>query len=190
MMKKLFALLMAVMMVLAMAACSAPAAPEEPKVVSEYFDPLSNMIDVMYRGKTDKVEAQAPAMYWDWLKAETGKDMDAVIDEAKANWETRKAELEEKYGANFQVRTEMKAETDLTEEELDTIAESLKKFDGFERDALTAGKRLPYQLFIEGSKYMEQPTAEIIVVQYDEVWYQVTPFDSYGASASEWAPSY
>ena len=71
-MRKLFALLLALAMVVSLCACSNSKKDKDDKERT-YKDAVDDFMSAQYKGKTNLIKSLAPKEYWDWREEEYGE---------------------------------------------------------------------------------------------------------------------
>ncbi len=179
-MKKLFALLLALIMVFTLAACGEKSddgdkagKPEAPAEAS-YLTPLEINIAMRLEGKFDTLETALPQVTWDWYVKEYGYSKKDVIDNMKMQHESRPIQLKAEYGEDMTVTYTVTSDTAMESDDLTKIAQKLKNLYKLDETKITEGRNLVYDVILSGSK-KETKSSNIpfAVVKFDGVWYHV-----------------
>lgn len=187
-MKKLFALLLALVMVLALAACgedspkttknnndkddtkntTVPSAPttapttdgeDVPPAKPDYLIPLEAYIGMKFRGEFDGLEQRMPQVTWDWYKREIQYTPQMVIDNMKMQFATKPAQLKGEYGEDCQVTYAITLADAIGSVDLYTIALQLQTlYTQMDVSKVTEGMFLKYDLTFAGS--LKEHTSE------------------------------
>ena len=104
-----------------------------------YKSAINNYIDVMIKGKVDKIEKLAPKEYWEYYEDTYDKDIDDVEKEAEDMVELIIDMLEDGYGKNIKVSYKVTKEDKLTESELNKIREGANSKYEITRKSITEG---------------------------------------------------
>lgn len=145
-----------------------------------YKTPLNNYVDVMYKGKFDKIEKMAPKEYWDWFEETYKKSADEYIDELKENKDDYMEELEEIYGDNIKVSYKITDKKELSKKKIENIAEVLSDKYDIKESSVKKGYNLEYEMTVKGSEDDTETEGEITVIKIGMTWYLVNYRESGG----------
>lgn len=175
-MKKFFALLLSAIMLLGLlAGCSADKEEEEEE--EPYEVALRLVMDVMYKGKSDKVADLAPKAYWEYADDYMGmsqKDAEEMIED---RWEDMEENLKDEYGKDYKFTYKIKKATKLKSDELTEIQESIEERYEFSTK-IKAGYELEVKTTIKGSEDSDENEATYAAIQIDGKWYIVNVYDN------------
>lgn len=199
-MKKLLALLLALVMILTMAACSDSKKDdekdekEEKTTQSEEKEPAEEQEESEESEEQEEPQEEA-APYVDELEnyitamvvaveksdlekiapaevwAVMAEDMDAFYENYVEQQEASLEELMEEYGEDVDVEYEILEETEVTEEELEEAKEYLETTYGIEADSVKEGYILKVQLTTFGSEKEDVEEVELPVLKIGSTWY-------------------
>lgn len=199
-MKKLLALLLALVMILTMAACSDSKKDdekdekEEKTTQSEEKEPAEEQEESEESEEQEEPQEEA-APYVDELEnyitamvvaveksdlekiapaevwAVMAEDMDAFYEKYVEQQEASLEELMEEYGEDVDVEYEILEETEVTEEELEEAKEYLETTYGIEADSVKEGYILKVQLTTFGSEKEDVEEVELPVLKIGSTWY-------------------
>lgn len=202
-MKKLLALLLALVMILTMAACSDSKKDdekdekEEKTTQSEEKEPAEEQEESEESEEQEEPQEEA-APYVDELEnyitamvvaveksdlekiapaevwAVMAEDMDAFYENYVEQQEASLEELMEEYGEDVDVEYEILEETEMTEEELEEAKEYLETTYGIEADSVKEGYILKVQLTTFGSEKEDVEEVEVPVLKIGSTWYVAT----------------
>lgn len=182
-MKRLLAFLLALVMVLAFAACGEktddktdgdkPGKPAAPAKAA-YLTPLETNIAMRLEGAFDTLETALPQVTWDWYAKEYRYSKQDVIDNMKMQHENRPIQLKAEYGEDMTVTYTVTSDTAMESDDLTKIAQKLKNLYKLDETKITEGRYLVYDILLSGSK-KETTSSDIpfAVVKFDGVWYHV-----------------
>ena len=139
---------------------------------------LDNYLAV-YNGDTSKLEAMAPAEYWEYGAREEGVSKKELLAEMKEEIAENAEEMKEEYGKNFKITGKIMAEDDLDKDTVKKIAEALSEY-GIKSSSVKAGKDLTVKLTLKHSEGSEDATNSLTAIKIDSSWYLIRYYESNG----------
>ena len=139
---------------------------------------LDNYLAV-YNGDTSKLEAMAPAEYWEYGAREEGMSKKELLAEMKEEIAENAEEMKEEYGKNFKITGKIMAEDDLDKDTVKKIAEALSEY-GIKSSSVKAGKDLTVKLTLKSSEGSEDQTGSLTAIQIGSSWYLIRYYESDG----------
>ncbi len=136
-----------------------------------YKSAINNYIDVMIKGKVDKIEKLAPKEYWEYYEDTYDKDIDDVEKEAEDMVELIIDMLEDGYGKNIKVSYKVTKEDKLTESELNKIREGANSKYEITRKSITEGYEIDADMTIKGDDDEMTSEGSAVVVKINGSWY-------------------
>ena len=140
-----------------------------------YKSAINNYIDVMIKGKVDKIEKLAPKEYWEYYEDTYDKDIDDVEKEAEDMVELIIDMLEDGYGKNIKVSYKVTKEDKLTESELNKIREGANSKYEITRKSITEGYEIDADMTIKGDDDEMTSEGSAVVVKINGSWSVRTP---------------
>jgi hypothetical protein len=139
---------------------------------------LDNYLAV-YNGDTSKLEAMAPAEYWEYGAREEGMSKKELLAEMKEEIAENAEEMKEEYGKNFKITGKIMAEDDLDKDTVKKIAEALSEY-GIKSSSVKAGKDLTVKLTLKSSEGNKDQTGSLTAIQIGSSWYLIRYYESDG----------
>ena len=139
---------------------------------------LDNYLAV-YNGDTSKLEAMAPAEYWEYGAREEGVSKKELLAEMKEEIAENAEEMKEEYGKNFKITGKIMAEDDLDKDTVKKIAEALSEY-GIKSSSVKAGKELTVKLTLKSSEGNKDQTGSLTAIQIGSSWYLIRYYESDG----------
>lgn len=136
-----------------------------------YKGAINNYIDVMIKGKVDKIEKLAPKEYWEYYEDEYDMDIDDVEKEAEDMVDLIKDMLEDEYGDNVKVSYKITKEDKLTEKEISEIKEGVNDKYGIARKNVTEGYEVDLDMTVKGDDDEMTNETTVYVVKISGGWY-------------------
>ncbi|MBQ5810066.1 MAG: zinc ribbon domain-containing protein [Clostridia bacterium] len=137
---------------------------------------IKNLLDVQYKGKTNKIESLAPKAYWDWLEDEQDMTVEDIIEEYEDNdtYEEMMEYLEEEYGDNVKISYKITEKEKLSKKKLEKIADGLKENYDIAKKSVKAAYEIEVEMTVKGSEDKDDDDAKFYVAKIDGKWYPVT----------------
>ncbi len=188
--KKWIALLLALVMVFALAACaktpeSKPTGSEKPTPTTApskkpiekpvYAAPLERHIAMVYEWNFEGLETAMPQEAWDWYRFKHGMDIEDVIAMKETEYSNQLSQLRDEYGHDMTATFEITDDTPIVESELARIAERIAAWCYIDASLITEGHYLEYEVTLSGSEKTGTIKGETFaVVLFDGTWYRVS----------------
>lgn len=136
-----------------------------------YKSAINNYIDVMIKGKVDKIEKLAPKEYWEYYEDEYDMDLKDIEDAAEEMADVIIDALEESYGDNVKVSYNITKEDKLTDKELNEIREGANSKYDLARKSITEGYEVDADLTIKGADDEMTSEGSAYIVKINGGWY-------------------
>ena len=136
---------------------------------------LDNYIAV-YNGDTSKLEAMAPAEYWEYCAEEEGVSKKALLAELKEEVAENAESMKDEYGKNYKVTGKIMAEDEMDKSTLNKIKEALSEY-GIEEQDVKEGQELTVKLTLKHSEGSEDATRSLSAVKIGSSWYLVSYYE-------------
>lgn len=188
-MKKLLALLLALVMVLSFAACgsedddddsrssrrsrkdkTSQEDPQEP-VSAGYEAAIKRIVNVMSCDiSKNELKKMFPQECWDYFEEEEDMTLDDCYDMISESLKEQKEDLEDEFGKDFEVSYKILGKNDVPEDEMDEFKGIVDEMYGIKASAIGDCYEIELELTISGT---EEETDEDSwhVVEIDGVWY-------------------
>lgn len=146
---------------------------------SDYTDPIDLYFEVMFDGKSEKVEKLAPREYWDKCAEQAGTDRETCVQEAESAAKLAYRSLKNTYGSDVDCSYEIVSEKAMTEDELVKVAALLEEKFGIRSDSVKKGYTLTITSRIGDEN---QGRSTITSIQIGFKWYWVMYYEgSFGS---------
>lgn len=146
-------------MVMSMAMLAGCGAKKEEKKVSSFEDPIKNYIEGVAEANSEKFLKAFPTFISDTLKSIFSDDYLKEI----------KKENEEKFGEDVTISYKVKEKTEISQDDINSIKESVKTTYDKELN-ITKGYKVDLDITTKGSKDEETDSETIDVYEVDGVW--------------------
>jgi len=146
-----------------------------------YTGAVKTMLDVVGKGKVEKLEKMAPAEYWDYFEDKYNMDVDDAIDEMEDAWEDSMDAMEEEYGDNVKLKYKVLKAKKLSDRKISKIADALDDQYDIDGDTVKAAYDLELEMTIKGSEDDDTNEMDVTVVKIGGKWYLIS-YSSYGDS--------
>lgn len=137
---------------------------------TDYTEPIDLYFEVMYAGKSEKVEELAPREYWDKCAQQAGTDRETCVQEAESAAKLAYRSLKNTYGSDIDYSYEIVSETAMTEEALGKVAALLEEKYGIRPESVKQGYTLTITSRIADE---DQGKSTITSIQIGYKWYWV-----------------
>ena len=168
-MKKILALMLAVLMVFALAACGEnqdPANnPNGPATADDFKPALQSFMDAYYGVDISKLQSTAPASVW--------AANEYLIEEAKWLAESNHQEMAYMAGENFTVTVKSASKTDVTGDELAAVKAAFTEQKNIAESDLKAVITVTASVEIAGDLGSETVDLNAQMVKIGDTWYVV-----------------
>ena len=144
-----------------------------------YTKALDLMVDVIAKGKMEKIEQMAPAEYWEYMEDWRDIDLDDNIDEISDAWEDMMEEWEDDYGDKIKVSYEIQKEEKLSDRKLKKLANALEENYDIDTEDVMEAYEIKVKLTIKGSDDDDTEKTEMVMVKIGKSWYMVTASSDY-----------
>lgn len=142
---------------------------------SDYTDPIDLYFEVMFDGKSEKVEKLAPREYWDKRAEQAGTDRETCVQEAESAAKLAYRSLKNTYGSDIDYSYEIVSEKAMTEDELGKVAALLEEKFGIRSDSVKKGYTLTITSRIADEN---QGKSTVTSIQIGFKWYWVIYYES------------
>ena len=142
---------------------------------TDYTEPIDLYFEVMYAGKSEKVEELAPREYWDKCAQQAGTDRESCVQEAESAAKLAYRSLKNHYGPDMDYSYEIVSETAMTEEALGKVAALLEEKYGIRPESVKQGYTLTITSRIADE---DQGKSTITSIQIGYKWYWVIYHES------------
>lgn len=143
-----------------------------------YTGALNTMMDVVGKGKVEKIEKMAPAEYWDYFEDMYDTDVEDMIDEMSDAWEEAIEDMEDEYGDNIKVKYKVVKEKKLSDRKLSKLADALDDQYDIDGDTVKAAYDLEVEMTIKGSEDDDTNETDLSVVKIGGKWYLISYYTS------------
>lgn len=188
-MKKLLCLLLSVLLVLSFAACESEEdddsrssrrskKSETVAEASDYEDALDLLMKV-YSYDVSKAELKSmfPDACLDFLEEEADMNFDDWYEKVSESFADERADLEDEFGEDFDIRYEITEKNEVDEDELDEFKENMKEYFGIKASSIGQCYEVELEGTISGENEEETATETWHVVQIDGSWYVTEIFE-------------
>ena len=167
-MKKIFVLLLTVLMVLSLAACRKPA-EDNPQVQDTLEDAIDRLVKCTIMGDPENLEKMAPEAFWLHYES-TGTPRSTLLNEAKSASQMGHQFFKNYLGENFTYETMIFVRENLNSDTLKTLGAWLAEQRGIPADLLTAATTVTVDVTLTGTEEIIQ-TIDTTVFQIGGQWY-------------------
>ena len=187
-MKKLLALLLALVMVLSFAACGSENDDDDresrkskkskettgaEKVESGSYEDAIELVLKLYTADLSKsdFEKMLPADMWAYLEDEEGLTADDCYDMVTEDMDEQREYMEELYGKNYTVTYEILNKEKASESEIEEFLETMEEKYGLDPDDFGDAYEIEFSATVSGSEDEETQEMEMGFVEYKGAWY-------------------
>lgn len=171
-MKKYISLLLAVVVIFCLAACSDP--PE-----GNHNQALDNLVAVRYRGESASITKLAPKEYWTWYESE-GRKVSELITYSSGAYNSWLNVIGGQYGENLTVTYTITSEETLDKDTQKRFIQEMERKYGIDADTISGGKTLFVTFTLTGSLKTDTIDSEFILFTIDGTQYLVRAADDNG----------
>ena len=175
-MKKLIALLLAILMVFALGACGGESGGNGGNGGNggsndNYEAAINTFLEVKYNNAADKIEGLVPEKFWKFYEENYNMPRKSVIDEAKYVIGQTQIELKEQFGDDYKVTPTLSDVEKVTGDKLSKIAAAFEEQKGIKASDIKDAYELKLSVACNGGDTWEE--FEIGVIKIDGAWYCV-----------------
>ena len=167
-MKKLFALLLAIVMVFALGACGGESGGNGG-AKGNYKDAINLFLDVKYNNAEDKIEELAPETFWEFYETTYNMPKKSMIDEIKYVIEQTEIELKDHFGEDYNLTPTFSEATEVSKENLAKISAAFEEQKGIKAADIKGAYEVTVNASFNNSEAWEE--FKVGVIKIDGNWY-------------------
>lgn len=173
MMKKLLALLLAIVMIMSFAACNSEKDNDNNQKSSNSYNTALNNYQAVLNGNAEKLTSLAPNEIWEWAEENGNVTQTDVKRVYKDQYEDLKEELEEEFGKNTTIKITVTDKKEMSKKDIHEIGESLEASYDLDGGEITAGWEIDAEIAYKGKDDNTEIETELHIVKIGNQWYVV-----------------